>query len=374
MPESIVRVLSEGEFIECVRRRLASLPDGRDAVLYAGILFPIRQPGSYIEVSGDRHIVEDVSPLESGAPVNHTIRLYMDDSGSSARLMVDGDAVVRDYVAAVLDEASVVAKAEPTTSTPASDGRRYDWCFEFEKGHLAAELKQHFGLCVEAPPHKHGTAGLTSANIEFGEDGLPHLREVSAESDVCRLITTRLRTLLSVNIARRGHAQHSLSTIDVAKWRQKAVNGPRLAEELFEELSKADQIIKRIHQDKAALIEERDLLQMRVAKKISFSSVLNEVFPEIDFIRNSKSVIDTTFTSVKSLGAMLRDIVNVKPEVSRNVIRGARTEWYELHVSTGQRGDGRIYFHRVSPSRIQVLVSLKEHQKADTAWIRGLSA
>lgn len=352
MPEIIVRVLTGGEFVECVRRRRWALPDGRAAVVYAGRLLPIRSPGCHIEVSDDFFPLEEPTALESGASINHTIRIYLDCSRNTARLMVEGDAVVRDFVAATLDEAAVLAKTVDTTCDTADDGRCHDWCFEFEKDHLATELKHYFGSHIAAPSYRSSVAGLTSANVEVRQDGLNQVRGVSAESDACRLITTRLRDLLSVNAAQRGRDHKSRSAIDMAKWQQQVVNGPKMAEELFEELGKADHIIQRVNREKAALTEERDLLQIRVAKKVSFASILAEVFPEIDFVRDSSATIDQTFTSVKSLGSALRAIMNDAPEMSRNPIRGARTDWYEVHVATGRRSDGRIYFHRVSQSQV----------------------
>lgn len=392
MPESIVRVLCEGEFIECVRRRLVSLPDGRDVVLYAGILFPIRQPGSYIEVSGDRHIVEEVASLESCAPVNHTIRLYMDDSGSSSRLMVDGDVVVRDYVASVLDEASIFAKASPAANTPAADGRCYDWCFELEKDDIAAELKHHVDvLCLALRPagrtdagvmqrDQAGTAGLTSANVEVSSDGLRQLRSSSRAavpediqpSATCQLVIERLHALLSVNVSKGAGGESPLSAINIAKWRERVADGPRLAVELFEDLVKAGEENSRVNQQLDGMTRERDRLQIRVVKKVTVSKVLGEIFPEIEFLGDSATVIDEDFTSVRMLGSTLKAILGDDPSTRENPVRGRRHDWFEVHVATGTRSNGRVYFHRVTPLKVQVLVSLKVDQKHDTEWIRSL--
>ena len=394
MPEIIVRVLTEGESVECVRRKRLSLPDSREAVLYAGSLFPILQPGPHIEVSGEKHPVEHIASFESGAPANHTIRLYMDCSGSTARLMVDGDAVVRDFVAATLDDAAVLAKTVHALNTPADDGHCYDWCFEFEKDRLAAELKHYFGDPYIPPTQlksltdatqTHGVdslgIGLTSANVTISKDGLQLLSPSPQKTvgtiqqpDYCHhLITARFRELLSLNAARRESEAGSRSAVDMARWRQQIVNGPKIAEELFAELERASQTIQLLQQEKADAIRERDTLRIRVTKRVSVSSVLAEVFPEITFVQNSTSIIDQHFSSVKALGGKLRAILNNAPEMSRNPIRGARTDWYEVRFSTGSDGDGRVYFHRASQSNVYVLVSLKEHQKSDTAWIRGLS-
>jgi hypothetical protein len=393
VPERIVRVLSEGEFVECVRRRLVSLPDRRDAVLYAGILFPIRQPGSYIEVSGDRLHFEEVSPLESGAPVNHTIRLYMDDSGSCARLMVDGDMVVRDYVASVLDEASVLAKAEPITKATASDGRCYDWCFEFEKDVLAAEVKRHVDMLGDTPHHhtvhaeelllprgRAGTESLSSANVEVSRDGLRQLRspsttaspESTQPSATCALVIARLRDLLSVNVSNDAGEESPLSALTIAKWRQRVADGPRFAVELFEDLVKAREGNGRLNQQLEGMTRERDRLQIRVAKKVSVSKVLGELFPEIEFLGDSATVIDEDFTSVRMLGSTLKAILRDEPSTRENPVRGRRHDWFEVHVATGTRSNGRVYFHRVTPLKVQVLVSLKVDQKHDTEWIRSL--
>jgi hypothetical protein len=392
MPECIVRVLSEGEVIDCVRRRMISLPDGRNAVSYAGILFPVQRPGSSIDLSGDRHLLEQVSPLESGAPVNHTIRLYMDDSGSSSRLMVDGDVVVRDYVASVLDEASVFAKAAPAANTPAADGRCYDWCFELEKDDIAAELKHHVDvLCLALRPAgrteaglmqrgQADTAGLTSANVEVSSDGLRQSRSSSRAavpediqpSATCRLVIERLHALLSVNVSRGAGGESPLSAINIAKWRERVVDGPRFAVELFEDLVKAGEVNSRLNQQLDGVTRERDRLQIRVVKKVSVSKVLGEIFPEIEFLGDSATVIDEDFSSVRMLGSTLKAILRDDPSTRENPVRGRRHDWFEVHVATGTRSNGRIYFHRVTPLKVQVLVSLKVDQKHDTEWIRSL--
>ncbi|MCE9632138.1 MAG: hypothetical protein K8S94_15660 [Planctomycetia bacterium] len=392
MPECIVRVLSEGEVIDCVRRRMISLPDGRDAVSYAGILFPVKRPGSSIDLSGDRHLLEGVSPLESGAPVNHTIRLYMDDSGSSSRLMVDGDVVVRDYVASVLDEASVFAKASPAANTPAADGRCYDWCFELEKDDIAAELKHHVdALCAALPlagrtdtglmqRGNAGTAGLTSANVEVSSDGLRLVRRSSRAavpediqpSATCRLVIERLHALLSVNVSKGAGGESPLSAINIAKWRERVADGPRFAVELFEDLVKAEEVNSRLNQQLDGMTRERDRLQTRVVKKVSVSKVLGEIFPEIEFLGDSATVIDEDFTSVRMLGSTLKVILGDDPSTRENPVRGRRHDWFEVHVATGTRSNGRVYFHRVTPLKVQVLVSLKVDQKHDTEWIRSL--
>jgi hypothetical protein len=394
MPEIIVRVLTDGEFVECVRRRRWGLQDGRAAVLYAGRLLPIRSPGRHIEVSDDFFPLEEPAALQSGAPINHTIRLYMDCSGSTARLMVDGDVVVRDFVAATLDDAAVLAKTVNTLNTPADDGHCYDWCFEFEKDRLATELRTHFGDPYTPPIYRksltdetqaHGdksvTIHLTSANVAISKDGVQQLRPSPQETAktnqlpdaVHHPMTAWFWDLLSLNAAHRGSETDSRSAVVLARWRQKVVNGPKIAEELFDELDRATQNIQRLTHEKADVTRERDTLRIRLTKKVSFSSILAEVFPEISFVKDSTSVIDEQFSSVKALGSDLRAIVNNAPEMSRNRIRGARTDWYEVHVATGSRGDGRVYFHRTSQSKVHVLVSLKEHQKSDTEWIRGLS-
>lgn len=373
MPELIVRVLMEGEFVECVRRDLLPLSDGRHAVLYAGFLFPVQQPGPHIDVSGDNYPFEDATLLESGAPVNHTIRLYVDCSGSTARLMVDGDAVVRDFVAATLDEAAVLAKSVDTSKVPADDGRRYDWCFEFEKDPLAEELKHCLGEPVAAPPRSGNRDGLTSANVEVRADGLKQVRGLSVESEACRLITTRFRNLLSVNATRRGGGAGSRSAVDMAGWRQQVKNGPQIAKDLLDLLTASEQTVRQMDREKADLIRERDRLQIRVSRKVTVSSVLAEVFPEIDFINDSAETIDDHFSSVKKLAFVLKAILSNDPTTRTNPVRGAKTEWFEVHVATGTRSNGRIYFHRVSQSNVKVLVSFKVDQKQDTVWIRSLS-
>jgi hypothetical protein len=393
MPEIIVRVLTDGEFVECVRRRREPLTHGRGAISYAGWLYPLRTPGPHIEVSGERLPLEELASLESGAPVTHTMRLYVDCSGGRARLMVDGDSVVRDFVATTLDDANVSADVDYDRGKPADNGRRYDWSFEFDKDDLAAELKHSLDLLAiasgvspdPADPSPFSTlesssGGLTSANVLVAQAGPKQIHDrLKAQatggrkpSDVCCLVTGRFRDLLSMNITRGSRKDDSAVALDIAAWRQRVANGPRITEELLEDLHKVEQKANRLTQDVAALTQERDRLQLRVVKKLSAASVLTQVFPEIEFVRDSEAVIDEDFSSFKSLGSVLKAIVNNSPETRLNPIRGRRHDWFEIHVSTGSRDNGRIYFHRVTPLKVQVLVSFKVDQKQDTVWIRSL--
>jgi len=223
--------------------------------------------------------------------------------------------------------------------------------------------------------------GLTSANVTVSKDGVQQISRSPQDAVVPiqqpdashHFITARFRDLLSLNAARRESEAGYRSAVDMASWRQRIVNGPKIAEELFDELERAIQTIQLLHHEKVDAIREIDTLRIRLTKKVSVSSVLSEVFPEITFVQHSASIIDQHFSSVKALGSKLRAILNNAPEMSRNSIRSARTDWYEVRVSTGSDGDGRVYFHRASQSNVYVLVSLKEHQKSDTAWIRELS-
>jgi hypothetical protein len=394
MPEIIVRVLTEGEFVECVRRKRLSLPDGREAVLYGRSLFPIRQPGPHIDVSGDNDVIEDVTRLESGAPINHTIRLYLDCSGGTARLMIDGDAVVKDFVAATLDEASVFAQEVNVLNVPADDGHLYDWCLEFEKSAFATELKRqldtlsaarHDRFCRSKAPSTAATqaanAGLTSANVEVTQSGLrrpespehvPATEELNQLAE-CNVVIERFRQLLSVDAPHAVREGSPLSAAKIATWRERVADGPKIANELLEELIAAEGQARELTQELDDVVSERDRLQLRVRKKLSMSKVLSETFPEIQFVEDSTEVIDENFSSAKSLGSVLRAIVNDDPATRTTAIKGATQTWYEVHVATGKRSNGRVYFHRSSNSKIQVLVSFKGDQKQDTALIRSLS-
>jgi hypothetical protein len=225
-----------------------------------------------------------------------------------------------------------------------------------------------------------GNAGLTSANVEVSSDGIRQLRSSSRAavpediqpSATCRLVIERLHALLSVNVSKGAGGESPLSAINIAKWRERVADGPLFAVELFEDLVKAGEENSQRVQQLEDITRERDHLRVRLANKLSVCKLLAEIFPEIEFVRDSADAIAQHYKSVKGLSRMLRRILDNDATIRNNPVKERRPDWFEVHVSTGSSDDGRLYFHRVSPSKVEVFASIKANQKNDLKWIRSL--
>ena len=103
-------------------------------------------------------------------------------------------------------------------------------------------------------------------------------------------------------------------------------------------------------------------------EKGSFFKVHFHPVPDVELIRDSRDVISRELGSLESLLHELHTFVCRGAEVRAGAVQGAEG-WRELHYSTGQKDDGRIYFRRTG-TKVRALVSFKREQGRDIEYLR----
>jgi len=105
----------------------------------------------------------------------------------------------------------------------------------------------------------------------------------------------------------------------------------------------------------------------RGAETSALQRLVSSVFPNVTFLRGSWDVLAT---EIQQPGNVLRDLFQIafsQNGIAAAPVRGA-PGWKEIHFSTGQRDDGRLYFRR-SGGQIEALVSFKREQERDIQYL-----
>lgn len=109
--------------------------------------------------------------------------------------------------------------------------------------------------------------------------------------------------------------------------------------------------------------------QPRGRKKLAelIETTLETFLPTVDLLRNSLEFIETEIRDYRSLLVILHKLQSDHLQVKARPIRQA-AGWFECRYSTGEEGDGRLYF-RHRNGRAAVLVSGKWTQERDLDWL-----
>lgn len=99
-----------------------------------------------------------------------------------------------------------------------------------------------------------------------------------------------------------------------------------------------------------------------------FEDILKVFLIDVIFVRNSTNVL---IAEVEDYTVALKEILKIN---SDPLFKGTKihtlNKWYEIHFSTGQRDNGRIYFKK-EKGEMSVLVSFKTLQKKDINFLKG---
>lgn len=109
---------------------------------------------------------------------------------------------------------------------------------------------------------------------------------------------------------------------------------------------------------------ERNLAQ----SKAEVQPLIQTLLPNVQFIRDSLDVVTTEYASyqqvLQDVAAFVRD-----PQSARGVRVESATGWREIHCSTGQKNDGRVYLKHDHGEWL-VLISFKHAQKEDMEYLK----
>jgi len=143
MTKTMVKVRKNGRYITSGRRSIRRLPDGRTGVSWAGTVYPLHEPGPYIELSdsGFRwhattpwapgHLADQLGE-QSGATEdtgesNESVTLFFDYSGRHAYIMLSCTTAERNGTISLLSNLGLTLLGYGPASRAASNGDFYDW-------------------------------------------------------------------------------------------------------------------------------------------------------------------------------------------------------------------------------------------------------
>lgn len=344
-----IRVLDAGEPVEDAKLRLMRLPDGRLGALWRGQVFPLAADGS-IDIAGPFEPTDACRPLPT-APGTQGWSLL--EGHEEAVLLLQGDALTRDAALAALRAAGLSAiRAYPALNPD-----------------LEADWSIRLLIPREGPPLRERIAALLgeSAVEPTPPSTEERLRLRLLEQQMQRVLAERDRLRAEVEMLRRAQTE-ALS----GKERNPALERVRELEREVERAHAEIEALQKALADAEARVRpgsraDDTRLHRRLAAEIE---AFLEAFPRIELVGDSILTLLTDYSARTSVYRVLSELERgVELHRRFKPVRGA-DGWWECHVSTGHDDSGRIYI-RWAVERWRVLVSIKEAQKRDLAWLKS---
>jgi hypothetical protein len=111
--------------------------------------------------------------------------------------------------------------------------------------------------------------------------------------------------------------------------------------------------------------------QMNSSLQNQVREMLHLSLPNVEFIFDS---VDILLNEIKDYASPIHHLVKLRFD---NNYKGKKIllldKWWELHFSTGQKDDGRLYFKRHG-EKLLVLISFKKSQKRDIDRLKEFNA
>lgn len=150
MTTTLFKVRKDGRYITSARRSLRRLPDGRTGVSWDGTVYPLHEPGPYIELTdvgcrwyhtspweaaADEEQTSNESDAANASEVAQPITFCFDYSGRHAYIMMSCSRAERDALFPLLSHWQLTLLGYGPASRPASDGQLYDWYLRLSHEH-----------------------------------------------------------------------------------------------------------------------------------------------------------------------------------------------------------------------------------------------
>ncbi len=126
-------------------------------------------------------------------------------------------------------------------------------------------------------------------------------------------------------------------------------------------------LIKKIDDLGAQLIEARH--RERDASEAAFKRIIAALFRDFVLLRDSNEILCRELQSCDSILRILHEVA-CRPSSLRPAAVRSADGWKEVHYSTGQKVNGRLYFKRTG-DKVLALVSFKEVQARDIEYLRA---
>ncbi len=125
-------------------------------------------------------------------------------------------------------------------------------------------------------------------------------------------------------------------------------------------------LLGKIDDLQVQLIEARQ--RERDASDATFKRIMAALFREVELLRDSSEILCRELRSCSSILRILHEVA-YRPASLRAVAVKSTDGWKEVHYSTGQKDDGRLYFKRTG-DKVLTLVSFKDLQARDIEYLR----
>jgi hypothetical protein len=316
--------------------RLVHLRDGRSAVIWRGLAFPVL-PGDRIDVAGDACPINETVPHANAPGAFGVI-----DGQSEAYVLIAGGFIDAEIAAGKLRTAGLEVLRTGRYLGDAIDHLDADWFVRIVRPVTPLDLAKSLEPIL-------GQAALHPPPVAIGD---PRARLLTAELLAARSREEGLRTEL-VRLQTAVHAD-SEATAQIAALQDMLAVEQRLREAAEEA---ADTVLR----------QPLPVPSGRIADEVR--DVLTFLLPNISMLRDSIKVITLEFATRRGVWRALGELASAKG-IPRDwkKIRGADA-WWERHLSDGRDDTGRIYARRAAGFAWEVLISHKTEQVRDIAWL-----
>lgn len=329
---------------------------------------------------------------------------FYDLTGANAYVLLNGSREVLRSVVSLLEENHIRSTGTGESRYPARTGVQYDWFIRVTAGTGEKPLPKTIHTLLQSfnPGNGPDFQKLQSHTRELQKsldelkkkqvEAAAHLSEHEAELERVRkknreLLEEQANIELSAEQRKSQVEQLEIEVSLLREERERLSREIQQNQEYIGEFSAdfdaQEQELRILQQQYESVCAERNNLRLELSeakgssdsageRRLSSAEVLTaEIFkslmPDVEFLKDSLEIIAARLANPQPVLEIIRKVVFEK-RTSGNV--ESANGWMEMHFSTGQDDSGRIYFRPEREGRYKILVSFKENQKPDIAYIK----
>ncbi len=345
-----VHVFDEGDWIETCLCRLVTLPNGEVGAVWRGLAFTLDE-NDRIDVSQPGTPPSECRAPPVAAKKGNFVILPADED---AWVLIAGPAAARDLALAILKSSGVSILRHGRWMGEDVEGIEADWFIRVAHP-PNSEPFERLAAALDAP----GFAAEVPAAVR--------LRLVQAELAESRAREAALRAELARVSIQLSQRRDPVPAVELTGEEISPTDSPAPIEVVVSASDAAP-----VGEDPSEVAAKLPPAKPRKALRGEIESVFEVMLSRILLLRDSITVVSGEFRDRKSLYRCLGELNLCRGELPTGWKKLRDTkDWWERHVSDGEDDSGRLYARR-SPSegKWEVLVSHKEQQARDIAWLR----
>jgi hypothetical protein len=339
-----VTICDGAETLETRRCHMVRLRDGRSAVTWRGLAFPLL-PDNRIDAAGEAWAIADTIPDVPARPAFAVI-----DGASEAYVLVTGGFIEAETGAANLRRAGIIVLRTGRYYGEAAVDLAADWFIRIVRPPDTADLAEHLEPILAAHAVRPADAGEADTRTRLLTAELLAARDRAAalQQEIARLRATVAST--APEVARQAAALQE-ALLEAQRLREAA----ELAESQLQAAMTA-----------SAPTPPRPMPSGKVADEVR--DVLAGLLPNVRMLRDSVNVITAEFASRRGVWRALGELAaGGIPRDWKKI--GGTPGWWECHLVNGRDNTGRLYVRKAEGSAWDVLISHKAEQLRDIAWL-----